>query len=216
MSRRSATTRPASGSRRRSALLALAAASAGAGVIHLVFTREHLSEWLPLGLGFAAAGLFQLVWAAALLRRESRSLLRLGAVASLAFVGVWLVSRTIGLPLGPQAFQVEGAGVPDVLCVLLELPVAAGALSLLRRPGAGRRPAGTMFRALAAAAVSVAVATTGVVVASPGHVHAGHSACDPRAPLRASGVDANHDGVDDGVQAYFRCQLLHEHDGHTH
>ena len=207
------------GNRRHALLRALAAGSAAAGVIHLAFTPDHLREWVPLGVGFAAAGVFQILWAGALLRRESRRVLAFGALGSLFFVGVWLVSRTVGLPVGPQALQVESIGVPDALCVLLELPVAAGALSLLRRPGALRRPAGALFRALAAGAAALSVATAGVAVASPGHVHAGHAVvkgadCDPRAPMRKTGVDANHDGVDDGVQAYFRCQLVHEHDGH--
>ncbi|MGB8651192.1 MAG: hypothetical protein WCD35_11080, partial [Mycobacteriales bacterium] len=55
------------------------------------------------------------------------------------------------------------------------------------------------------------LATTGVAVAAPDHAHGG-APC-PSRPV-ASGVDRDHDGADDGVQAYFACQLLHEHDHH--
>ena len=59
--------------------------------------------------------------------------------------------------------------------------------------------------------VAVAVfASTGVAVAAPGH---GHGAACPTAAV-ASGVDANHNGADDGVEDYFRCVLIHEHDDH--
>jgi hypothetical protein len=59
--------------------------------------------------------------------------------------------------------------------------------------------------------VAVAVlASTGVAVAAPGHEHG--SACPTTAV--ASGVDANHNRADDGIEAYFACKLVHEHDHH--
>jgi len=195
--------------RRDAARLALALASAGAGAIHLALGPEHLREWAVLGTGFYVSGALQLLWSAALLRRERW--LVTGALGSLLFVGVWLVSRTTGLPLGPERWEPEAVGRADVLCVALELAVAAGALLLVRRPLAGRAPARLARWAVALAAAAV-VASTGAAVADPAHSHHGGPAC--AASATPTGVDANHDGADDGVQAWFRCQLLHEHDHH--
>src|SRR4051795_1654613 len=48
---------------RTAARLILAAAAVGAGAIHLAFAPEHLVEYRPLGIGFIAAGVLQLLWA---------------------------------------------------------------------------------------------------------------------------------------------------------
>ncbi|MGZ6827748.1 MAG: hypothetical protein ACXVGH_13240 [Mycobacteriales bacterium] len=199
--------------RRRAAVQAVALTSLGAGVIHLALGPEHLREWVVLGSGFFASGAMQLLWGAALLRRESRRVLLLGALGSLAFIAVWAVSRTSGLPVGPEAYEPEAVGTADLLCIGLEAVAAAGALLLLRRPDAGAAPAGRFATRGIVAAVGLAVlATTGVAVASP-EPH-DHGAPCPTAAVR-TGVDANHNGADDGVEAYFACQLLHEHDHHT-
>jgi hypothetical protein len=197
--------------RRDTAQRALALASIGAGVIHIALGPEHMSEWVVLGTGFYAAGVLQLLFGLVLLRRGGRALLAAGVLGSLAFIGVWLVSRTTGLPVGPQAGVPEGYGVADMICVGLESVVAIGALTLLRRPAAGTAPAGRGTARTVLAAVAVAVfASTGVAVAAPAHQHG--AAC-PTAAV-TTGVDANHNGADDGVENYFACQLLHEHDDH--
>jgi hypothetical protein len=194
--------------------LVLALASAGAGAIHVLLGPEHLTQWAPLGTGFYVSGALQVLWALWLVRRESRGALALGALGSLLFIGVWLVSRTTGLPVGPEAWQAERIARADVLCVALEVVVAAGSLVLLRRPAAGRVPARRATARLAVALAAVAaLASTGVAAAAPQHAHgAGGGPC-PSAPV-ASGVDKDHDGADDGVQDYFGCLLRHEHDDH--
>ena len=191
----------------------LAAAAAGAGLVHLVHAPGHLAEWAPLGGGFVLAGLLQLLLGLVLLARESRAWLAAGAAGSLLLVGAWALSRTTGLPLAPGG--AEPVGQADALCVLLEVAVAAGALLLLRKPAALRRDPGRGVRAGATAALAAAVlSTTGAAVAAPAHEHPG-GPC-PARPV-ASGVDADRDGADDGVQEYFRCHLHEAHDGpHGH
>ena len=196
--------------RRDAARQALALASLGAGAIHLALGPEHMAEWSVLGYGFYASGVLQVLWGVALLRGETRRLVALGGLGSLLFVGVWAVSRTTGLPLGPEAWEAEAVGRADLLCIALESVVVLGALTLLRRPAAGRAPAGRLTaRAVVAGAALAVLATTGVAVAAPGHEHGEHTC--PSTPV-SSGVDANGNGADDGVEAYFRCQLVHEHD----
>jgi hypothetical protein len=103
--------------RRDTAQRALALASIGAGVIHLALGPEHMSEWVVLGTGFYVSGVLQVLFGLVLLRPVGRRTLTAGALGSLAFIGVWLVSRTTGLPVGPEAFEPEGYGVADAICV---------------------------------------------------------------------------------------------------
>ena len=48
---------------------------------------------------------------------------------------VWLYSRTLGLPFGPDAGIPEAVGIPDVVCCALEIGTLIAAVVLLRRPG---------------------------------------------------------------------------------
>lgn len=202
---------------RSAARLVLASAAAGAGAIHLAFAPEHLTEYRPLGVGFVAAGVLQLLWAVALLTRDSRRLLLAGGVLSLVFVGVYAMSRTVGLPLGPEAFEPESFGVADLLCCALELPVAIAAIALSRRPQALRRRLRARWAVVVAAAlVVVGGASTTALAAGSQHEHShehSHEHACPSAPVRTGVADAR--GVDTGVTAYFACLLEHEHD-HAH
>lgn len=188
----------------------LAAAAAGAGAIHLAVAPEHLTGFPLLGMGFLLSGTAQLAWASLLLRRDSIRLFRVGAVGSLLFVGVYVVSRTVGLPLGPGAFQAEPLGTADLVCCGLEVLTAAGALALAAAPGALRTPLRARAGTVLAALLLSVVGTTGVALAAPGE-HA-HEAC-PASPVLTGHLDDR--GVDTGVTAYFSCRLSHEHDGHT-
>jgi hypothetical protein len=201
--------------RRTAARLVLAAAAVGAGAIHLVFAPEHLSEWMPLGIAFAAAGVLQLLWAVGLSVRDSPRWLYGGGLLSLAFAGVYLTSRTTGLPVGPEAFVAQPFGVSDLICCALELPVGVTAILLARRPHALRGRLGVRWAAAAAAGlVLVGSASATALAASGSHQHQHgeereHSC--PSAPVRTGIADDR--GVDTGVTAYFRCLLEHQHDG---
>lgn len=192
--------------------LILAAASLGAGAIHLAFAGAHYEEWRPLGVAFVAAGAFQVLWAAFVAMRDSRRALRTGGLLSLLFVGTYLMSRTTGLPLGPEAFTAEPVGVSDLLCCALELPVAFGALLLSRGPRQISAPLGRGRALAVAAALLLCGSVSGTALASPAHEHGSAHAPCPSAPVLTGEVDSR--GVDRGVTAYFSCRLLHEHDGH--
>lgn len=180
-------------------------ATTGAGAIHLVHAASHLSQWAPLGIGFYAAGVLQIAWAGAILVSGSRRLLYAGALLSALFVGFYLLTRTLGMPVGPEAFEPEAFGRADVLCAALEAPVALGALLL-----AQRRKGLRMTRRLAAVFSLSAVfvtSATGAALAAPAHHH--YDGCDA-APVLTGVLDDR--GVDTGVTTYFRCRLLHSHD----
>lgn len=186
-------------------------------MIHLAYAPEHLREYLPLGVGFLAAGVLQLLWGLFIVLRDSARALRLGGVFSLAFIGVYLMSRTVGLPLGPEAFHPETFGASDLLCCALEVPVAFGALLLARRPGALHAPLGMRLAGVVAGSLLLVGAATSFALTAPAHDHGAHHATSapcPATPVLTGVRDGR--GVDTGVTSYFSCRLLHEHDGHHH
>jgi hypothetical protein len=204
------TSPPARALTNRSALrLLLAAATVGAGLIHLAFAGEHLQEYLPLGVGFVAAGALQVLLGPLLAVRDSRRLLLVVGAFSALFLGVYLMSRTVGLPLGPEAFEPEPLGRADLLCCALEVPVVVGSFLLARRPSALRRALGRRGAATAVAGLLLTGFATSSALAAPGHEHAPAAHSCPAAPVLTGQLNAQ--GVDTGVTAYFACRLLHEH-----
>jgi hypothetical protein len=120
-------------SRQVSAPMSIAAASAAAaGFVHFAIAPEHFAEWCGFGTFFVLCGEVQLGWAL-LVRRVPRSwVLAIGLAGSLFLVFLWAVSRTFGLPLGPDPGVPEAVGTPDVLAVAFELVTAASCALALR------------------------------------------------------------------------------------
>ena len=109
----------------------LALASAGAGIIHLLVAPEHLEEFTPFGVGFFALGAFQILWAVTVVVRPNLPILAIGLVVSALTIGTWIVSRTVGLPVGPEAGEAEAIGTMDLLATILEGVVVIGAAYLM-------------------------------------------------------------------------------------
>jgi hypothetical protein len=107
-----------------------ALASLAAGAIHAVVVPEHLEESLLFGAFFVATAIFQIAWAAMLRdgREWDRRFLTVGVVANAALIVLWAVSRTVGVPVGPEPWMPEPKGVPDVTATVLELILIAVAL----------------------------------------------------------------------------------------
>jgi len=83
-------------------LLRAAAALLGvAAGIHVLVSPEHLREWLPAGVFFILVAAGQASLAAALLRRPGPLTLLASIWSSVAVIGVYVWSRTAGLPFGP-------------------------------------------------------------------------------------------------------------------
>jgi hypothetical protein len=114
-------------------LLTLALGSAGAATIHAVVCPEHFREYVAFGAFFAVAAALQGAWAIVALLRPTRALLVVGAAGNAAVILVWAVSRTAGLPIGPEVWQPEAISVLDVIATLLEVGLVLGASFLLTR-----------------------------------------------------------------------------------
>lgn len=110
--------------------LALVASAAAAGV-HAAMAPAHLRVLPLFGLFFVAATVVHLAWVAAVLHRPSRALLQAGIVLNLGLVGLWLLTRTWGLPLGLMPAP-EAVGPWDLAAAAWELVVVAACAALLR------------------------------------------------------------------------------------
>ncbi len=126
----------------------------------------HFREYFLFGLFFAIVTPLQIAWAVLIVRRpDNRRLLIAGGAVNLAIALIWLVSRTVGLPFGPEALQAEGIGPKDLLATWDELMIGViVALLVLRsvpRPGPRWLPV--------LAWVLAAVSIVGALIAKGGH-----------------------------------------------
>jgi hypothetical protein len=155
----------ASGPDRAPATVTVAAlGTAGAAAIHFAVATPHVHEWWGFGAFFIASGWAQLGWAALAPRRSGRPFLWTGLAGNLAVVVVWAVSRTWGLPFGPDPGEAEAIGAPDVVATALESVAATACLAALWRT---TPPAGRLRLVLGAAAL----ATTAYGLATAAGAH---------------------------------------------
>ena len=188
-----------------------AGASAAAGVIHLAMAPVHADAGLTDPLGFAVVGWFQLTVAALILvGKDHRRLYAVALLGNLAVSGLWVWSRTVGLPLGSHAGESEAVGAVDLAAVGLQavvVLVAARILLASERPSIGR-----VAPAMAAVA-ALGLAT--VVLASPetashgggGHTHGDSATGDHH------GSDGDHSDLMAQIDAV-RCDRDFNHDSY--
>ena len=110
-----------------------------AALIHLWVTPEHFGEWWGYGTFMLTAFVAQAIYAVFLLGWPRWPLLLVaGASGNLAIIGMWVVSRTVGTPLGPMVGEIEGMGTLDLICTASEVALVVllvGLLSRYRRGG---------------------------------------------------------------------------------
>jgi hypothetical protein len=117
-------------------MVVLALLGLASSLIHALVGREHFREWVVYGLFFVCASALQAAWSILLLAHPSRSLLVLGAIGNAAVVSLFLISRTVGIPFGPDSFQPEaldGFGIAATGCEVAVLIGASWLLSASRR-----------------------------------------------------------------------------------
>lgn len=159
----------------------------GVGAVHAAVVAEHLEEWWAAGTFFVVLAAAEVVVAVGLVR-GGRTWARAAVGVSVVPLVVWTVSRTVGLPFGPEAGEPEAVGLADVVACVLELVTLVAALVLLRtRRGAVAPPLPAHLRALVLTAV-VALAALGLAAAVPTWIDGAEPATDE------PGHHAAHDG----------------------
>jgi hypothetical protein len=102
------------------AVIAAALSLAAAG-IHFAVIESHLEEDVAEGVFFFGLAVFQAIWAQLYILRDNQRLAAVGALVSLGVVAMWLVSRTVGLPIGPTPWVAYGVGMADLLATSFEI-----------------------------------------------------------------------------------------------
>ena len=106
-------------------------------LIHFAVVDQHLEEWAISGLFFVAIGVVQVALAGAVLLRGRPHVYRLVILIGLGTVGLWAESRTLGVPIGPEAWRPEPVGGADLISTAAEVATAGTllvALALARTP----------------------------------------------------------------------------------
>ena len=111
-----------------------------AAVIHVWVMPEHFEEWWGYGLFFLVAAAAQALYADILLRAPTATVLRVGIVGNLAIIALWVVTRTIGIPVfGPHAGEIEDISAIDIASKLVEVLLVI-LLGVLLRSASQRPP----------------------------------------------------------------------------
>lgn len=149
-------------SRRRTTATAvtIALVSAGAGGIHFAVIRGHFEEYWLYGLFFIVTALIQLVWGTAVIVRPSNLLIEVGILVNAAIIASWILTRTVGLLIGPSADDVEPIGLADASATAFEAIVVCGGIFALL--GAGERTVRLPPRQAEALTWALSVAVAGV------------------------------------------------------
>jgi hypothetical protein len=85
------------------------------------------------------------------------------------------VTRTVGLPIGPERWSPEAVGVADVVCAALEATVVVLMLAAVHVPREARPPqltAGVRLALLGVGALAMAAVTTPALAATEAGEHA--------------------------------------------
>ena len=103
------------------AALAAALLSLVAGWIHFAYVSSHWDNWWAYGAFFLGSGAFQALFAPAMLKWPNRWTALVGIAGNLAIVGMYVMSRTYGIPAGPHTGVVEKATLIDLSCTAAEI-----------------------------------------------------------------------------------------------
>lgn len=93
--------------------------------IHAIVMPEHFQEWWGYGVFFAVVAAAQGAYSVVLLWRPRPPLLALGIIGNVAVVVLYIVSRTVGVPLGPHAGVIEEVGAVDLAAKSVEVALIA-------------------------------------------------------------------------------------------
>jgi hypothetical protein len=145
-------------------LTVAALASIAAGGIHVSAASTLGDNNGQTFAFFGAVAAAEIVWGLVALFRAPRWWLVLGVLGNAVVVTTWIVSRTVGLPVGPYAHEVLRVGYADVLATIFGAVTIIGAATLAIR-GAGPARAAVSARgfAIAAAIVIGALSISGIM-----------------------------------------------------
>jgi uncharacterized membrane protein YgcG len=185
-------------SERNAALILVVAAlsSIAAGSIHVAAASTLGDGNTQTFAFFGVAAAAEIVWGLVALARAPRRWLVLGALGNAAVVITWIVSRTVGLPVGEFAHEVLPVGYADVLATVFgAVTVVAAGLLAIRGSDPERAVARVRGFALAAAIVIGVLALSGVISQANASSGGGGGQNGPTAPAGGGAYGGNSGGT---------------------
>ena len=124
--------------------------SMGVGVVHAMVTVEYWNEWWGYGAFFIVAALGQMMYGLLLFMQPwrydatggmngggyhaARRVFHAGAWVNASIVALYIVTRTIGIPIfGPEAGQVEPVSALSLIVQIAEVLLIACLVRAIRR-----------------------------------------------------------------------------------
>jgi hypothetical protein len=135
--------------------LSMAVMSLGAAAIHFAVMGSRFEEYVWFGVFFAVAAWYQALWAIAIVATPTRQRLVGGLSMNLVIIGVWLVTRTAGVPIGSEPGEVEPIGTADLVATVLQVLIVAGCMVGLARASGRARWSGRRSIVLACSVLAV-------------------------------------------------------------
>ena len=108
-------------------------AGVGAAAVHVAVVPEHAREWIGYAVFFFVAAVAQTGGAVLLVARRSRIVCAAVALGNAAIIGLWLVTRLVGVPIGPGTGSVEPVGRLDLVATSFEVVTVVAAVACLLR-----------------------------------------------------------------------------------
>jgi hypothetical protein len=114
------------------------------GGAHGLVTQQHFQEWWGYGVFFLATSICLIGFGLALItdaidprympgdvHRIRRLMYTVGAIGNLGILGLYVLTRTVGVPLGPGSGSIEQVGAIDIVAKASELLAVAGLVVLI-------------------------------------------------------------------------------------
>ncbi len=114
------------------------------GLVHGLVAPEHFREWWGYGVFFLAASICLIGFGLALVtdaidprympgdvQRLRRVMYAIGAIGNVSILALYVLTRTVGVPLGPGSGSVESVGAIDLVAKSAEALAVAGLVVLL-------------------------------------------------------------------------------------
>ena len=136
--------------------IALAFLSVAAALVHFAVIEQHFTEYWVYGSFFVAVGMFELIWALLIMAVPSRLLYGASIVVNALTIAAYVITRTVGLLVGPSATETEKIGFGDLTTTAFEAVLVLGSMLLLFRTW-GRAPVRTAASEALIGALAVGV-----------------------------------------------------------
>jgi len=162
--------------------------SLGAAAIHFAVIGEHFAEYPPYGVAFTALAWFQVGWAVGWVVRRRRSVALSAIAINGGALAIWAMSRTVGLPIGPEPGELEPVGSLDVLAGVLEVALIGllawdlGSRAIRFRPAL---PAAGAIVVVGSVVLAVVAATSAALASAGADEHHHQAVLEPSAATDA-------------------------------